>query len=93
VSFDQRASRALLQSLRHELVTVEALAAQRHEQGARLERARVRDHGPERGIGAVQHAARHLREISKAADHASSPSASSTTARSLKGRDSVPTTW
>ena len=50
-------------------------------------------HGAERGVRAAQHAAGHARQFGEVADHASSPSASSTTARSLNGRVSVPTIW
>jgi hypothetical protein len=93
LALDQRARGALPLRLGHELVAVEALAAQRHEQRAGLERARIRQHGAERCIGAAQHAAGHPCELGEVAVHASSPSAPSTTARSLNGRRSLPTTW
>ena len=72
---------------------VEALAAQRDEQRAGLDLARVGGDAAEACIGAVQHAAAHPGEFGEVADHDSTPSASSTTLRSLKGRTSLPTTW
>ncbi len=89
----ERARRAAGRRLRHEVMPVEALAAQRNEQRAGLERAAVGGHGAEAGAGSVQHAAGDAGEFGEVADHASSPSASSTTARSLNGRTSWPTSW
>ncbi len=76
---DQRTRRTAPERLGHELVAVEALAAQRHEQGRRLERAAVGGHDAECSVRAVQDAAADPRELGEAADHASAPSASSTT--------------
>ena len=53
--------------LGHELVAVEALAAQRDEQRARLERARVGQHAARTRVGAVQRAAGDARELGEGA--------------------------
>ena len=72
---------------------VEALAGERDEQRPGLERAAVGRHRAEGGVGALEPAAGHARELGEVADHASLPSASCTTLRSLNGRTSRPTIW
>ncbi len=80
--------------VRHEIVTVEAVAAQRDEQRAGLDRARVGQDGAEVHVVALHDAACGPREIVEIALHqAVSPSARRTMSRSLNGSTSRPTIW
>ena len=66
---------------------------ERHEQHARLDRARVGGHAGECRIGARQAPADDRRDVREPALHAAPPARSRRRSRSLKARRSRPTIW